>query len=76
MCHFSRTKTQCHVGIVCYSLLPLPPPYNQTGTHPFHTIVAAVDIVSVKSAFELGPESNPNQPAGIPLSTVADPVYK
>ena len=44
-------------------------------SYPFHTMVAAVDIVSAKRAFELGPQSSPIQPAGIPLSTVADPVY-
>ena len=44
-------------------------------SYPFHTMVAAVDMVSAKRVFELGPQSSPIQPAGIPLSTVADPVY-
>lgn len=38
-------------------------------------MVDDVDIVSVKREMERGPQSNPIHPAGIPLSTVAVPVY-
>jgi len=47
---------------------------SNTPVGPFHNIVLASRIVSLKSSFVFSPESSPSHSSGIPVSSVAYPV--
>jgi hypothetical protein len=47
---------------------------SNTPTGPFHTMVLALATTLEEPARDLGPQSNPCQPSGIPVSSVASPT--